>query len=306
MKSNKSNRKGNEYSIDGDVATFYDSKGRTFTVDIEDVERVSQYTWILDTSTGYVVTRVNNGHIRLHRFIMNLSKGDKLIVDHIDHDKSNNCKANLRTCTQQQNNMNKNSKGVIKLDDNRWIAQIRINKRTIHLGTFTSEEYARAVRIKAEEYYFGEYSNSKELFNDPNIIRLYEEVKHKVEHCFNIDVVNKEAKQKNKHCCKSKSRKGNEYRIDDDKVFIKVSNGEELFIVDLVDYERIKDYTWRFDRGQIRAYIDGKDHSLNRIILDLKQEDEDLQVRLINNDTLDFRRNNLRVIKVKKNKKQTQ
>ena len=138
-----------------------------------------------------------------------------------------------------------------------------------------------------------------ELFKDPNINKLYEEAKRKLEHCFNNDVVDKEIKQNNKCCYEGKTSKGNEYIIDNDNVFMKVSNGEIWFIVDLADYELIKDYRWRNDRGKIRASTNGKEQTLSRIILGLKQEDDNLRVTFIN-DPLDFRRNNLRVFKVKK------
>ena len=183
--------------------------------------------------------------------------------------------------------------------------------KEIHGKSYKSEKYKKFSRRfnKARKLLNKDLNNkelnNKELFKDPNINKLYEEAKRKLEHCFDNNVVDKEIKQNNKCCYEGKTCKGNEYIIDDNNVFMKVSNGEIWFIVDLADYELIKDYRWRNEMGKIRCSMDGKNQALGRRILGLKQEDDNLRVTFIN-DPLDFRRNNLRVIEVKKNKKQDQ
>ena len=47
------------------------------------------------------ITIMNNKRDYLHRHIMDAPKGCE--VDHIDHDRMNNCRNNLRICTHQQN-----------------------------------------------------------------------------------------------------------------------------------------------------------------------------------------------------------
>ena len=181
--------------------------------------------------------------------------------------------------------------------------------KEIHGKSYKSEKYKKfsrrfnKARKLLNEDLNNKELNNKELFKDPNINKLYEEAKRKLEHCFDDNVVDKEIKQNNKCCYEGKTCKGNEYIIDNDNVFMKVSNGEKWFIVDLADYELIKDYRWRYDSGRINGWVDGKDQALTRTILGLKQEDDNLRVTFIN-DPLDFRRNNLRVIEIKKNKKQ--
>ena len=183
--------------------------------------------------------------------------------------------------------------------------------KEIHGKSYKSEKYKKFSRRfnKAKKLLNKDSnnkdSNNKKLFNDPDINRLYEEAKYKLEYCSDNDVVDKEIKQNNKCCYEGKTCKGNEYIIDNDNVFMKVSNGEVWFIVDLADYELIKDYRWRTDSGKIRCSMDGKDQALTRTILGLKQEDDNLRVTFIN-DPLDFRRSNLRVVELKKIKKQTQ
>ena len=79
---------------------------------------------------------------------------DKDIIDHIDRDKYNNHKDNLRWVTQQENIWNKEYKGCSrKKGRSKWEAKIRDNTgKRLYLGSFTTEEEAmEAYRVKAEE-----------------------------------------------------------------------------------------------------------------------------------------------------------
>ena len=177
--------------------------------------------------------------------------------------------------------------------------------KEIHGKSYKSEKYKKfsrrfnKVKKLLNKDSNNKDSNNKKLFKDPDINRLYEEAKYKLEYCSDNDVVDEEIKQNDKCCYEGKTCKGNEYIIDNDNVFMKVSNGEKWFIIDLADYERIKDYKWVLENGKIKTYINRKSYALSRIILGLKQ-DEILKIRFIN-DPLDFRRSNLHIIKIKKN-----
>lgn len=84
-------------------------------VDDEDFERVNAYKWCLN-DRGYAVTSWHIGHYpngrpkqafaKMHRFVMNLKKGDPNL-DHKDLDKLNNQKDNLRFATKGQNAKNR-------------------------------------------------------------------------------------------------------------------------------------------------------------------------------------------------------
>ena len=90
-----------------------------------------------------------------------------LFVDHIDHNGLNNQKYNLRIATHSQNCQNrrpcKNSsskyRGVCWHKKNKkWTAHIKIDKKTIYLGIFESEEdAAMAYDAKAKELH-GEWT----------------------------------------------------------------------------------------------------------------------------------------------------
>lgn len=142
-----------------------------FEIDDEDLERVMQHSWLLD-SNGYISTTVKCKTIRLHRFLMNAPKGT--YVDHVDRNKMNNHKSNLRFCSQQQNSFNQHRgdkysskyKGVswnkcCKM----WQAKLAINKEQIYLGVYDNENDAAMAYNTAALKYFGGYG----ILNDiPN------------------------------------------------------------------------------------------------------------------------------------------
>jgi len=144
-------------------------------VDDDLFDYLNQWRWQLH-SQGYVSRSTkSNGHITtflMHRVIMKLLCTDKIQVDHIDHNKLNNQRNNLRYATNQQNhgNTNKNTvrsskyKGVhLERKTGKFIAQIRFNYRKQHIGTFITEiEAARAYNQKAIEL-FGEYARLNDV-----------------------------------------------------------------------------------------------------------------------------------------------
>lgn len=125
-------------------------------IDIEDVEKVFKYKWRVNDN-GYVVTDINKTtKLRLHRFLMN--PNEDMVVDHINHNRLDNRKQNLRICTQGENLRNKKVKGVVfDKRRNKWYARIMINGKNLHLGSFATEEEAIKVRRQAEIKYFKEY-----------------------------------------------------------------------------------------------------------------------------------------------------
>ena len=87
-------------------------------------------------------------HFRIHRllaihFIEN--PNNYPVVDHIDINKQNNNLENLRWVTKSINNRNQENrgkylKGVHKTaNGNKFVAQIRIDRKLTHLGTFNTE-----------------------------------------------------------------------------------------------------------------------------------------------------------------------
>ena len=101
----------------------------------------------------------------MHRFIMKPKSNE--YVDHINGDKLDNRKENLRICTKKENQRNQKVrkdntsgyKGVALMAGKYWRAYITSGgSRQKHLGNFkTKEEAARAYDEKAKEY-FGEFA----------------------------------------------------------------------------------------------------------------------------------------------------
>lgn len=141
-------------------------------VDNEDYQWLKKYTWY-SHNQGYITTAINNKTLLIHRLIMKPKDG--LIVDHINQNKLDNRKSNLRIGTQSQNLANqKKKRGTssiykgVSFDKSRdkWQSKIRIAKKMISLGRFKEERHAAmAYDIWAKDYY-GEFArlNFKEPF----------------------------------------------------------------------------------------------------------------------------------------------
>lgn len=116
------------------------------------------YEWLdgkgVCTSHGYAVLRPHGAKGRmvqpaiLHREIMGCSKGDGLHVDHINHDRLDNRRENLRVGPVKMNNANVRgrrgpyTKGAYRLPKGNWKAQVNYNGRDVHLGVFPTQKEA--------------------------------------------------------------------------------------------------------------------------------------------------------------------
>jgi hypothetical protein len=128
-------------------------------IDLEDLERVKYIKWRLSTS-GYAInnSKFRGSTVYLHRTILNTDQ----FVDHINHNKLDNRKENLRIVTKSQNQMNCNNKGISKQKNGKYYAYIKINHKLMNLGTYIDEEEALFARWYAETILFGEYRYPKE------------------------------------------------------------------------------------------------------------------------------------------------
>lgn len=136
-----------------------------YIIDACDMERVQVYRWYIDGS-GYMWACIDKKHVGMHRFLLNVTDR-KQCVDHINGQKLDNRKANLRLCTQRQNcqntqtrcNRSSSYKGVSwDRSNNKWRTYIGINGRLKYLGRFTDKEEAARVYDRAARIYFGEFA----------------------------------------------------------------------------------------------------------------------------------------------------
>ena len=96
----------NNYVVLDDYAIgFATNTHNEFYIDIDDLNQMQKYSWY-ESDTGYLMSRINNKIVRMHRLIMNV-KDKKIVIDHINHNTLDNRKNNLRIATNSQNNMNK-------------------------------------------------------------------------------------------------------------------------------------------------------------------------------------------------------
>ncbi|HEM8998853.1 TPA: HNH endonuclease [Burkholderia cenocepacia] len=160
------------------MRTIISTNGLPILVDDEDFERLSAVTWWV-RKDGYVSRTVMvdgvKTSLKIHRMVLNLQAGVPFLVDHINGNRADNRKANLRVCTHAQNawNMGKAAtnttgyKGVSMMANGRFVAQIRCHGRKYHLGCFGTPEEAHEVYCLAADMLHGEFSNygRKEVVN---------------------------------------------------------------------------------------------------------------------------------------------
>jgi len=144
------------------------SQGRVAIVDEIDYEYLNQFKWYFKSEYAVRNDYINGIRttVRMHRIIMNCTESI-CEVDHIDFNKLNNRRYNLRICTRSENMINKiksglyssNYKGVsFNKDKNKYIARVKKNGKSIFLGLFESEIEAALAYDRAAKNLFGEYA----------------------------------------------------------------------------------------------------------------------------------------------------
>lgn len=139
------------------------TQGKVALIDDEDFEKISKSSWCFDSSNGYPVSRIKGIRVRLHRFILKPHKGE--YVDHINRNKLDNRRKNLRIVDAKANvrnrGLNKNNtsgyKGVTKVKD-KWRAQISLDYKFIDLGLYETPQEAAKVYNKHARKLHGEYA----------------------------------------------------------------------------------------------------------------------------------------------------
>jgi hypothetical protein len=163
---------GNSYDLSGEYGIGYTSKGEEFWFDLEDYDKIKDYTWYKN-SQGYFCSVDNGKSIRLHRLVMGYP--DKVCdVDHKRHNLFDNRKSELRICRhsdnvhnhiQHKHNTSGESGVYFENYTNKWKVTIKYLNKNISIRRFDNFEDAVRARKQAEEKYFGEYSydNSQEV-----------------------------------------------------------------------------------------------------------------------------------------------
>lgn len=137
-------------------------------IDATDAEWAGQWRWSLDNH-GYAVRRERDTPQRrtvlLHRALLGLNHGNPLTGDHINGDRLDNRRSNLRAIPLGGQSQNRHShrgsssqfRGVSwNKRYNKWVAYIGVNYKVQTLGMFDSEEEAARVahdaRMRLHQY----------------------------------------------------------------------------------------------------------------------------------------------------------
>lgn len=148
------------------------TQGKFAIVDDEDYEQLIAMGKWQYAKVGYAKRDIggskNKKGVYMHRFILGLSPGDGLIADHINRNKLDNRKVNLRICKQHQNSANSalnknNTSGFngVTFDKrkNKWMAKIQVRRKYLFCGY---AETAAEAALKYNDFaikHFGEFAN---------------------------------------------------------------------------------------------------------------------------------------------------
>jgi hypothetical protein len=142
--------------------------GFTALVDDEDYEELSKHRWYCNDE--YAIRRRKNGesgntrNIKMHIAIMGKVEG--LEIDHINGNKLDNQKSNLRHVTRSQNLCNMKPRGGSSRykgvcwdsGTKKWRVQINDVGKVKYVGVYANESDAATAYNVAAEQLFGEYA----------------------------------------------------------------------------------------------------------------------------------------------------
>lgn len=144
------------------------NKGRFALIDADDFEWLNKLKWHV-TDRGYAVRSESLGggksrSVSMHRMILDTPKG--MVSDHINGDRLDNRRSNLRICTLRENAYNKSNcdhssqyKGVgWKKQSNNWQARVRFNDKWMHIGIYEDEIAAAVAYNEKAKEFFGEFA----------------------------------------------------------------------------------------------------------------------------------------------------
>ena len=165
-------KKFNDYTIIGNKAyVLLSNSEKEMIVDADIWENgAKQYCWALGPD-GYDIAAIRNRRDmrRFHVYAFpDCPKG--MVRDHIDGNKLNNTRKNIRLASWTQNAQNKTKSGRGKSGrrgvywnsrDKKWVVYISVNKEKIRIGTYKALDEAIKAREEAEEKYYGEYRRKR-------------------------------------------------------------------------------------------------------------------------------------------------
>lgn len=154
-----------KFTVNGDYAVGHLADGTEFMIDAEDTSLVEKHYWYIN-GNGYLFRRDAKTRelFYMHRVILGLTPDDDRVVDHLNHNKLDNRKCNIRIVTQSENCMN----NIQRCSNTNGYTGVRISKNGENfiskieqggicyelLKTHSIEDAAQAYNIAAD-YLFG-------------------------------------------------------------------------------------------------------------------------------------------------------
>lgn len=170
--------KTNQYDLSGEIGIGWTTNTNLeFYFDLKNFNKIKDYCWTSQkhkNAMRLVATDKNTGkQVKMHQ-VLGFTN-----YDHADRNELNNLESNLRPCTKSQNAQNlsvsvRNKSGVIGVWWMKkycvWGANIQVNNKRYHLGSFIDKKDAIVARLKAEKEYYKEFAPQKHLFEEYGII----------------------------------------------------------------------------------------------------------------------------------------
>ena len=147
---NQEKKKYNNFEVSGDLTTIFLKDGTGFTIDTTDKDYILGFYWI--EQNGYITTQIKTEECKkgrrkikkLHQILIpDVPTGFE--VDHIDRNKRNNTRKNLRIVTHQENMQNT---GILKTNKTGF-KNISFDK--------SSGKYLVVFGFKNKKYYVGRF-----------------------------------------------------------------------------------------------------------------------------------------------------
>lgn len=148
---------------------YYVKTDTFILVDDCDFDYLNQFRWHLNTVIGYVTSWIDGKNQYIHQIIMGKKPG--MVLDHINGNKLDNRRCNLRFCTTKENVRNtkkskNNTSGFNGVSYRKlrkdYRAYIMVDRKQINLGHYKTFDEALSARLKGEKLYFGEFAPNHE------------------------------------------------------------------------------------------------------------------------------------------------